>query len=100
MTAKKVIGKIKEPELFTCLNVSTTHMTAEDDRLIKSGDNEAISYQYAEGSFVYVGEDNDAFAVFSWAFVQVINEARRLGCKFVNFDCDGKVYPELPKFSW
>ena len=89
------------PRVDKIMDVNSGHMTEDDDRILKSKDCRAIVYKYCEGFFVYVGlPEDDAFAGFSKEFQTIIKEARRLGCKFVCFDCDGEIYEELPKFDW
>ena len=93
---------LKNPLTYRVLDMSTKHLTAEDsdtlERDIRSG---ATAYALEEyGFLVYVGMRRDPWAHTSDNFRAILEEARVLGCQYVRFDWEGRVYPELPIFDW
>jgi len=103
---------IRNPEIVKVLDISTGHMTKNDavllDRSPEDEDSPAIVYKYDEGYFVYVGdflderhnyEDYRDYG-FSDAFTDILLFAKKTGMKYVQFDCDGASYCDLPNFTW
>jgi hypothetical protein len=94
---------------FDC---STGHITAKDNKLLKKAvkDPEApiIVYEYPEGYFVYVPTSKDELAEvpaiktygLSDAFINLLLEAARLDCKYLQLDADAMEYENLPTFEW
>ncbi len=39
-------------------------------------------------------------AGMSLAFVEILDRALRQGCRYIRFDADEDIYPELPTFEW
>ena len=103
---------IINPAIVKCLDISTGHMTENDDKLLKAATDDqrqvpslAIVYEYKEGYFVYVSPETDQDAEltkegFSAAFLNLIKMARSLKLKYVQFDADGITYADLPLFDW
>ena len=94
------------PCIVKVLDISTAHITKRDSFFISKATSELIQYEYKEGFFIYVLEDKEETqeallkAGYSQAFVDIINRARELGCKYVQLDCDGITYDDLPTFEW
>jgi len=96
---------ITDPFVFKVLDISTGHMTLEDNNKLTSEaqDGHAPVYELREyGFLVYVGEieENWPDDEMSSAFRKVLDTAKELGCDYVRFDRDGREYPELQKFEW
>ena len=94
-------------EIHNILVLATSHITEEDADLVagevfpgKGGDEVSL--------LVYCGTPEDqAFSVetarsvgYSDAFVQAVQLARRLQCRYVLFDNAGPTVDELPAFDW
>jgi hypothetical protein len=94
-------------EIHTVLVLATNHILAEDADLIagevfpgKGGDEVSL--------LVYCGANGDdrfpvetaASAGYSEAFVQALQLARRLQCRYLLFDNAGPTVDELPTFDW
>ena len=39
-------------------------------------------------------------AGMSLAFVEILDRALRQGCRYIRFNADDNIYPELPTFEW
>lgn len=96
---------ITDPFVFKVLDISTGHMTLEDNKKLidEAQDGHAPVYELREyGFLVYVGEieENWPDDEMSSAFRKVLDTAKELGCDYVRFDRDGREYPELQKFEW
>ena len=105
----------KNPVITKNFDCSTAHITAEDNRRLLEaiGDPQApvIVYKYAEGYFIYVPTETDAFIGgteketikaygFSDAFINLLKVAADLGCKYLQLDSDAMEYEDLPTFEW
>jgi hypothetical protein len=91
--------------IFKVLDISTGHMTQDDNQVLelnRDTDGPMPAYELKEyGWLVYVGELEDNWKEdMSPAFVEVLKKAQELGCDYVRFDRDGRVYDELPTFEW
>lgn len=95
------------------LDVSTAHITLQDDRLLKRSCSDPafagpLAYEYEEGYWVWVPDKPTLKAPkkgyktqgFSKAFVQLLEGADREGCSWIRLDADGFVYSCLPQFDW
>jgi hypothetical protein len=87
------------------LNASTTHITKNDDILLKKEDNPLSPYQYEFGYIIHVDKQLDISKAaleygHSESLINLVNEARNRGCHFLQLDCDGEEYPELPNYEW
>jgi hypothetical protein len=96
---------ITDPFVFKVLDLSTAHMTPQDNKRLEAEVHEGQAPVYelkAHGWLVYVGEieDNWPAVTMSEAFRNVLKEAKELGCDYVRFDRDGRTYEELPVFDW
>jgi hypothetical protein len=111
--SKKDFQSINAPVLVTVLDISTGHITKKDDRLIKEAANEEnvltpiITYDYAEGYFVYVPSDDLKVHLdrckrhgMSAQFCKILRLAAARGIKYVQFDCDGTPYNDLKTYNW
>lgn len=92
-------------QTFSCVDASTGHITEQDNELLQKDDLPGlIVYPYDYGFFVYLSEDETKESIlssgFSGGFVYLFEQARDTGAKFLNLDCDGPIYPELPQFNW
>lgn len=103
--------EIKNPELYSYLDISTAHITKEDGELLQKHGKDTLDqrkaltgpivYDYGYGSFVSVGAEGcDRYNDYSQAFRDIMEFARSRGCFFVRFDGDGAEYEELPTFEW
>lgn len=110
---KSSVASIKNPEIFKVFDASTGHITKKDDELLKGFDDDpmhpCIIYSYAEGYFIFVFYDKDSLSEkkeelkefgFSQEFVNLFEIASKAGCKFLNLDCDGPAYSDIPTFTW
>lgn len=101
-----------QPPLFEqYLDISTGHMTADDNKRLSLSMNAKIPLMvenFAFGWFVYVTEKLDQpdycerileFG-YSRAFLLVLQWAYELGCYGVRFDRDGEKYEHLQQFGW
>jgi hypothetical protein len=98
------------PYLVKSLDISTGHLTkAEADLLDEAAkgesENPVTAYKYEYGHFVYVPDENDdhlAIAEYGYSpqFLAILRRARELGCKYVQYDCDGIQYDDLETYSW
>lgn len=109
------------PFIVKVFEASTCHITEEDDKLLRQdGQSELSVYDIKGGEVQYgyliytgldngtsVDEQNPSFtkdslktAGFSDALVNLLSLAKKSGCKFLQLDCDGVEYEDLPKFNW
>ena len=97
---------LKDPFIFKVLDISTGHMTKEDNQRLQNANsnNMAISaYELEEyGWLAYVGDIDNNWPTEDWstAFRTVMETAKEMGCNYVRFDRYGRDYEELPKFDW
>jgi hypothetical protein len=111
-----VLRSINTPVCVSVLDISTGHITKEDNDLIKvqdvvknyRGGSPVISYGYPEGYFVYVSEDIkdkdykkslETYG-FSKQFITILEKAFARKIKYVQFDCDGIQYRDLENYNW
>ena len=109
---KKSKLKLKKPETYTTLVVSTGHMSLEDSKKLDvlgkdkaTGSPECPLVElYEYGYRVYTGgedsPDQYVFPEYTQAFNDIVRYARRKGHRWVEFDSDGPVYDALPLFDW
>lgn len=104
----------KNPIITRNFDVSTSHITAQDNVLLKKSvedpESPLVIYEYKEGYFIYVPTDNNEFDEtegsciqehgFSEALVNLLRESARLGCKYLQLDCDAVEYENFPTFEW
>ena len=96
---------MKEPFITKNLDVSTAHITKEDSELLnqKRIQNLLIVYPYREGYFIYVPEYDLTQLKktgFSKAFINLMKQTAKAGCKYLQLDCDGMTYDDLPTYNW
>ena len=104
---------INAPHIVSVLDISTGHITKEDDTFIKEAiarkDSPVplIAYGYEEGYFVYVPQmdlDEDLDVIrksgLSVQFCKILRLAAARGLKYVQFDCDGTTYSDLKTYNW
>ena len=121
---------MKELECDKILTLCTSHITKHDndvlevDRSDKSPEDARLRAQYNDlcdsigwddieqgwlihlplgliPSFSYGQKDRMINqAGMSLAFVEILDRALRQGCRYVRFNCDDHIYPELPTFEW
>ena len=87
------------------LVLSTAHISRLDNEAILSDDSlSCMSTDYAH--IVMVDKDSRSQIKtlksygFSNAFLNIIRFARKNGCQYIKFDCDGPVMDQLTKFDW
>lgn len=101
----------KNPQLFTSLNISTGHLSAKDNELLtEAGEGETgnpiTAYIYVYGYFVLVPEEDAGLNQhaetygYSMAFTRIMDRARGLKCKYIQFDGVGIEYEDLEVFDW
>ena len=101
----------KGPQLFTSLNVSTGHLTGKDNELLtEAGEGETgnpiTAYIYEYGYFVLVPEKDAGLNQhaetygYSKAFTKIMDRARELKCKYIQYDGIGIEYEDLEIFDW
>ena len=104
---------INAPRIVSVLDISTGHITKEDDRLIKEAAPDEnvlvpiITYGYKEGYFVYVPSDDLKVHLdrckrhgMSTQFCKILRLAAVRGIKYVQFDADGQTYADLKTYNW
>ena len=96
-----------EREINKYLCCSTGHMSKEDSEKLRGEPFSHHSYEF--GDFIYVNSDEECFkdqikeytdAGFSKDFINLIKMTRDIGCVFLQLDCDGPVYDDLPVYDW
>lgn len=99
----------KNPVLNNVLDISTGHITANDDIIFKAAGDDTrqvptliIVYPYKEGYFVVTENTETALrsAELSGAAIFILTWAQAQGLKYVQFDADGTTYEDLPTFNW
>jgi hypothetical protein len=101
----------QNPYLVKSLDISTGHLTQLDSVRLDNANcrvndgNPITVYKYEEGYFVHISdEETDYLAMaeygYSPQFIAILRRAKELGCKYVQFDCDGITYEDLETFSW
>jgi hypothetical protein len=98
------------PYLVQSLDISTGHLTKKeadllDDASKGESENPVTAYKYEYGHIVHIPtEDPDYLAMaeygYSKQFIAILRRAKELGCKYVQFDCDGIQYDDLETFEW
>jgi hypothetical protein len=98
---------LKDPFIFRVLDISTGHMTKEDNERLQYLESNCKAYSGYElrdyGWLLYVGEIEENWSEddkWSSAFMNIMKTAQKAGCEYVRFDRDGRDYDELPKFDW
>jgi hypothetical protein len=95
-----------KPVIVKSFEAWTGHITKEDNALLKREDCPLSIYHYEYGCFIYSGDlkGYDSRALknygFSSSFVSLMEITRGHSCKFLQLDCEGAEYEDLPKFSW
>jgi len=124
MSVKPATYKLSEnPFLVKSLDISTGHLTEKDNSLLEEASkdpppglasaNPVIAYStYTEGYFVYCPDKEEGILDtmegeygylsygYSTQFVAILKRAQELGCKYVQFDCDGISYEDLEYYEW
>lgn len=110
----------KEPRIVKVFEASSCHITGEDDKLLKRDTTGTVSAYEIKGGGILYGfliytslEENSSIVEsgipdeasmkaegFSDAFINLLKLAKKSGCKFLQLDCDGVEYDDLPKFEW
>ena len=105
------------PFLVKAFEASSCHITKEDNSLLRQEDHCSLCVYEVRGSGILYGylictgfEDSsinpDEFykAVkdegYSDAMINLLKLAKDKGCKFLQLDCDGMQYDDLPSFDW
>jgi hypothetical protein len=110
----------KDPFIVKVFEASSCHITQQDDKLLKRDDLSALAVydikagKVRYGYLIYTGlEDNNAVEElkdftkeaiakdgYSTALINLLELAKKNGCKFLQLDCDGVEYEDLPRFNW
>ena len=93
--------KFKE---FRLADVSTAHVTRSDRALLLDPDCPNVYGVHHEGcgSLVYTTSSRQDYlrgCGFSEAFINIYQDADEQGIGYIMFDCNGHVYPDLPKYD-
>lgn len=121
MSVKPATYKLSEnPFMVKCLDISTGHLTEKDESLLEEaskgssvGGNPVVANKYEEGYYVYCSDEDGIRDVdsgegeygylsygYSTQFMAILKRAKELGCKYVQFDCDGIFYEDLETYEW
>jgi hypothetical protein len=95
-------------DTFKTMDCSTAHVTNKDiNELLKRDDCPVCSYPYDCGTFVYVYQMDLEGTLqmakeygFSAEFINIFKMARENDCRYIQLDCDGTLYNDLPTFDW
>jgi hypothetical protein len=100
-------------EVESLLCVSTGHVRRNDMYMLEEEHKRTapslITYPYGEGLFICVMTDNDIFNEnlkdaesdgYSENLLNLMREAKKLNCRYLQLDRDGSEYSELPQFEW
>jgi len=110
----------KDLFIVKVLEACTSHITEQDNRLLKREDLADLAVYDIKGGkvqfgfLIYTGleegtsvQEEQSFtqeslkaAGFSDALYNLLSLARKAGCKFLQLDCDGVEYDDLPTFDW
>ena len=98
------------------MEACTSHITENDSKLLDMDFVPLSVYKYEYGWFIHVNEESNYVEPlraelegpegtykkdqFSEAFMALMRLAKENKCKFLQLDCDGTEYPDLPKYSW
>jgi hypothetical protein len=99
------------PSISKMLDISTGHLTKGDnDLLTEAGEGETgnpiVAYIYEYGYLVFVPEKDEGLNQharmygYSTTFTRIMNRARELKCKYIQFDGDGIQYDDIETFKW
>ena len=94
---------IQSPTIEKTLVISTGHISKNDMRLLdntKEYPSTIIQHPGGYGTIIHISSDIIIPNDFSSEFKEIINIALKLNCRWINFDCDGDIYKELPMFNW
>jgi hypothetical protein len=108
-----------KPFIAKAFEANTCHITKNDDKLIKATCHaykdsdveckELIVHPYEEGCFIFADYDKSEVKWvyktlkkegYSTALINLLKIARFHGCKYLQLDCDGVQYDDLPTFKW
>jgi hypothetical protein len=98
--------QIQDPEINRTLVVSTCHVKQETMEFLSDDCSEWVVYPYAEGAMMYVPpayveeEHDKPLRLIGEELIEIVRAAIELGVKYIQFDCDGPVYEELPCYEW
>lgn len=93
------------------MDLSTAHITEEDDKLIQDDLNNNYGIlcgaAYEGGYWLYVpprGVDRYLFEVgedhFSESFLACLRKAQKADCTYLRLDCDAEICEDLAKHDW
>jgi hypothetical protein len=98
--------QIKEPEINKILVVSTCHIKWGTMEYLSDDCSEWSAYPYEEGAMMYVPpsyeeEEHEApLLIIGEELISIMKVAIELGVRYIQFDCAGPVYEELPQYEW
>jgi hypothetical protein len=104
--------KIKDKDCISSIfEISTGHLTSKDNKLLaEAGEgktsNPIVAYIYEYGYFVFVPEKDTGLNQYartygySKGFTKIMTRARKLKCKYIQFDGDGYILDDLETFNW
>jgi hypothetical protein len=119
------MNSLINPFIVKVFEASSSHITGADDKLLKRNDLASLAVYSIKGGgitygfLIYTGLDDDSTLSeteaqigredfyksirtegYSDAMINLIMMAKRNGCKFLQLDCDGTEYDDLPTFDW
>lgn len=104
--SKTNLNSRKELWIGKYLDISTAHVTKEDDAKLAAEDCPICCYPYECGYWIYVDlnhevHESDVPAMgFSQGFADVYMAARQAGCQWIKLDCDGYEYEQFKRYDW
>ncbi len=107
-------SSLKQPYISKILDISTGHITENDNDLLGKEDCPVVAYPYGPeedqyGYLVCVKMDEEAFQTevilskeygFSESFIKIYKAAHAHGIEYVRFDRDGVEYEDIPIYNW
>ena len=95
------------PLTVKCLDISTGHLCLKDKQLLDDAvkgesENPMVAYEYEYGYFVYVPDDDTNIKEYGYSqeYINILDTARKQGCKYIQYDGEGIVYEDLPTYEW
>lgn len=100
----------QSPYFFKCMDISTGHISEEDDKILSSKrkDNPLIFFKYTYGYFIPIIALEDIRIVkrklkefgYSDEFIHIIAKARKHKCDYLLIDADGTTYSDIKSYNW
>jgi hypothetical protein len=92
-------AKIDKVLVFSTAHLAEEDMTYLEEQAVYASDG-VVVHSYGSGLLVFVPDQTYRMPVLGRYFWTLYNLARHNGCRYIRFDTDGPVFPELPVFKW